>query len=136
MTRSTKEWIGKTPDSNIPPRVRQRVYDRHNGICHICEVAIKPGETFHAEHVQALIEGGENRESNLKPAHAVCNLKKGIEETKRKSKTNKVRQKHLGIKPDRKAIAGPQSEKSKDPKRNKRDPFAGLPKKRMYQNAR
>ena len=100
MARSVPEWIGKTPDTRVPPRVKQRIYDRANGICHICCLPIKTGETWHAEHVIALIEGGENREGNLKPAHAHCNFAKASGEKTRKSKVAKVRQKHTGaIKP-------------------------------------
>lgn len=98
MPRSVKEWIGKTDDSKAPPKVRQRIYDKSQGICHICQLEIKPTETWHLDHVLALIEGGENRERNLAPAHSHCNLKKGQEETKRKAKVNRTRRKHIGIK--------------------------------------
>ncbi|QKV17818.1 HNH endonuclease [Oricola thermophila] len=100
MARAVKEWTGKTPDTKAPPRVRQRVFDRHEGVCHICKLPIKPGETWHLDHVIALIEGGENKESNLAPAHAHCNLAKAAQESARKSKVNRTRQKHIGaVKP-------------------------------------
>ena len=96
MPRSVQEWVGRTDDTKVPPRVRQRVYDRHNGVCHICKLPIKIGETWHADHITALIEGGENRESNLGPAHDHCNLAKSNDEKARKSKVAKTRQKHTG----------------------------------------
>jgi len=75
--RAVKEWVGKTPDTKIPPRVKDRVFERHNETCHICELRIKvPFESWDADHVIALKNGGENRESNLKPAHKHCHLKK------------------------------------------------------------
>lgn len=33
MTRDVEEWIGKTPDSAIPKRVRLRVFERLGGQC-------------------------------------------------------------------------------------------------------
>lgn len=33
MTRALPEWIGKTPDTAIPARVRVRVFERFGGIC-------------------------------------------------------------------------------------------------------
>lgn len=104
--RSTKEWRGKTDDSTPPPRVRLRIRDKANGVCHICAQPIKPTETLHIDHVIALIAGGENRESNMAPAHAHCNLAKGVTETKEKARVAKVRQKHLGIKAPKQKIPG------------------------------
>lgn len=106
MARKTQEWIGATDDAMPPPRVRQRIHDRANGVCHICTLPIKPGETWHADHMVAVIAGGENRERNLAPAHAHCNLAKGITETKEKAKVAKKRQKHLGIKAPKQKIPG------------------------------
>lgn len=68
MTRSIPEWHGATPDSAIPPRVRARVFEANGGICHVSGRKIAAGELWDCEHVIALINGGENRESNLKPA--------------------------------------------------------------------
>lgn len=97
MPRTVKEWIGKSDDAKVPPRVRLRIYDRAGGICHICKLPIKQGETWHADHVKALIEGGENREQNLAPAHAVCNLAKANGEKTRKAKVARTRKKNVGI---------------------------------------
>ncbi len=96
MARSVKEWRGKSDDTKIPPRVRQRIFDRDKGICHICKLPIKTGETWHADHILALIEGGENRETNIAPAHAHCNLSKANGEKARKAKVARTRKKHTG----------------------------------------
>jgi Restriction endonuclease len=97
MARTVKEWIGKTPDTKIPPRVRQRIYDRAQGQCHICKLPIKAGESWQADHVIALINGGENRESNLAPAHAHCHLAKTKQDVAEKARTAAKRRKHIGI---------------------------------------
>jgi 5-methylcytosine-specific restriction protein A len=115
MARPVPEWIGKHHGANIPPRVRQRVYDRDNGICHLCTLPIKTGETWQADHVQALINGGEHRESNLAPAHGHCHAGKSALDLKEKAKVAKIRGKHIGaIKPAGKlrGPAFPQSDKS------------------------
>jgi len=109
MARTLKEWVGKTPDTAIPPRVRQRVWERHAGICHICKGAIGH-KKWHADHVKALIKDipGEphgNRESNLAPAHDICNLKKAAEEAAEKAEVARMKQKHSGARQPKKSVA-------------------------------
>ncbi|WP_457299140.1 HNH endonuclease [Phyllobacterium sp. P5_D12] len=98
MARTVAEWIGKTDNTKAPPRVRQRIYDRDKGSCHLCKTKIKIGETWEADHVIALINGGSNTEGNLAPAHSHCHLKKTALDVKEKSKVAKVRTKHTGVK--------------------------------------
>lgn len=64
MARALSDWIGKTDDTAAPPRVRDRVFERDSRVCHICKIEIKVGETWDLDHVTALINGGENAESN------------------------------------------------------------------------
>lgn len=98
-TANLKEWIGKRPESMPPPRVRMRIFERANGVCHHCKIAIKvPVESWQADHVIALINGGENREANLAPIHGHCHVQKTTADVAKKSKLAKVRQKHHGIK--------------------------------------
>lgn len=63
--RAVPEWIGKTPDSAIPDVVKLRIWFREGGRCHVTGAIIRPGDKFDYEHVIALINGGENRESNI-----------------------------------------------------------------------
>ncbi|WP_127524013.1 HNH endonuclease [Mesorhizobium sp. Z1-4] len=103
MTRPVPEWIAKHDGQNIPPRVRQRVYDRDNGKCHLCKLPIKVAESWQADHVRAMINGGEHRESNLAPVHARCHVSKTARDVAEKSKTARIRQKHTGaIRPKQK----------------------------------
>lgn len=95
MPRSVKEWIGKNDDSKAPPRVRQRIYDKHGGKCHICGLPLG-SKAWEADHVLALIKGGQNRESNLAPAHVPCHRDKTKKDVKDKAKTAKIRGKHTG----------------------------------------
>lgn len=97
MAREVPEWIGKTENNRVPPRVKLRIFDRDGGICHICQTKIQAGDQWHADHVIALIEGGENRETNLRPAHAKCNLEKANGEKTRKAKVARTRKKYTGV---------------------------------------
>jgi len=105
VSRSVEEWIGKTPDTPVPPRVKLRIFERDKGRCHISGRLIRAGETWDAEHVIALCNGGENRESNLAPALAALHKGKTAKDVAEKSMVNRVRAKHLGIKSPRQKIA-------------------------------
>lgn len=101
MSRSVEVWHGATDDTVPPPRVRLRIFDRYRGKCHICSAKIVPGSYWQNDHVVALINGGENRETNLAPACRNCCYAKTAEDVAEKSKVNRIRSKHLGIKPKR-----------------------------------
>lgn len=99
MTRAVPEWIGKTPDSPIPPRVRARIFAAHGGRCHRSGRLIRAGEAWDLDHIVALINGGEHRESNLAPILAgKPHKEKTAEDVKTKSKTARMRARHLGLK--------------------------------------
>ncbi len=98
MSRSTEEWIGKTDDTPIPPRVRLRVFERHNGICHLSGRRIRPGDEWDCDHIVALVNGGEHRECNLAPAIRDKHREKTAEDVREKSIVARKRKKHLGIK--------------------------------------
>lgn len=104
MSRAVAEWIGKTDDAAIPPRVRLRVFERHNGTCHISGRKIMPGEPWDCDHIVALINGGEHRESNLAPALRDKHREKTADDVRQKSVTADKRMMNLGIKPKRRHI--------------------------------
>ena len=91
MPRSVAEWIGATDDSAIPPRVRLRVWDRCEGMCHRCRRKIPTGDVWIIEHLIALILGGENRERNLCLTCSWCKPVKDAEDVAAKSKTAAVK---------------------------------------------
>lgn len=99
--RSLDEWIGKTDDAKVPPRVRLRVLERHGRICHISKREIMPGEKWELDHIEALANGGEHRERNLAPALVAPHREKTRADVAEKSKTYRTRAKHLGIKTSR-----------------------------------
>jgi 5-methylcytosine-specific restriction protein A len=99
MTRSLPEWIGRTPDSAVPPRVRVRIFDRYEGRCQCgCNRKIMAGEKWDCEDTIAIINGGERRESNLKPWLSEHHPKKTAADVAEKSRVYRKRAKHLGVK--------------------------------------
>lgn len=97
MARSVPEWIGKSDDAKVPPRVRLRIFEREGGICHLSKRKIQPGEKWELDHIVALINGGEHRESNLAPALVQPHREKTRQDVAAKAKSARVRSKHLGI---------------------------------------
>jgi 5-methylcytosine-specific restriction enzyme A len=100
MSRSTEEWIGKSDDAKVPPRVRVRIFEREGGICHLTGRKIDPvRDEWDLDHKLALILGGQHRESNLFPALREHHRKKTAVEMGVKSKIARVKKKHLLGKP-------------------------------------
>lgn len=96
--RAVQEWIGANADSVPPPIVRERIFLRAKGVCHISKRKIRAGEKWQAEHVIPIWKGGKNRESNLAPAMIDKHKIKTSSEAAERSAERKMRQKNLGIK--------------------------------------
>lgn len=121
MARTVKtEWRGKTDNHMPPPKVRQRILERENHICHICGGKIdKPG--WHADHVPPLKDGGENRESMIKPAHAKCHRLLTAKQAIERAPIERKKLKHSGaIQPKRnwKGRGFPSTGKTRTPKQS------------------
>ena len=92
MARTVEEWIGKSDDARAPKRVRDRLRDRHPN-CYLCSRPFVDGDKVALDHVIALINGGENRESNLRPVHVKCHAEKTAADVAEKAKIAAKRQK-------------------------------------------
>ncbi len=98
MPRATPEWIARTTDTPIPPRVRLRVFVRFHGRCDCgCGRKIHAGEAWDCDHVVALCNGGENRERNLHPLLLAHHLTKSAVDVAEKSHIAARKAKHLGL---------------------------------------
>ena len=98
MARENPEWVATHDDQKVPPRVRQRVFDREKGVCHLTGKTIDPvRDQWDLDHKFALILGGEHREGNLFPALREAHRRKTATEVSVKAKIARTRQKHLGI---------------------------------------
>ena len=94
--RTTAEWIGKTDDQPPPPRVKIRIFRKHDGICAECGLKILGGKWV-CDHRIALINGGANREANLQPIHGRCDAVKTPRDVKQKAKNDRVLARHIGV---------------------------------------
>lgn len=105
--RSVPEWLGKTPDAAIPQRVRLRVFERYSGICQETFRKITPADKWDCDHEIALANGGEHRESNLRPVLREAHRAKTKDDVALKAKIARVKAKHTGAKtPSRNKIPG------------------------------
>lgn len=96
MTRSVEEWRGRTDDAKVPARVKIRILERENFICHLTGAKIDPlRDEFDFDHKVSLILGGEHREGNLFPALRAAHRKKTAVEMAVKSKIARVKKKHV-----------------------------------------
>lgn len=105
--RSVKEWIGKTDDSRIPNRVRIRIFEHWGGICHHSGRRIMAGEAWALDHIIAIANGGEHRETNLAPILIWPHKEKTKADRKIQSLIFKIKKRHLGLhKPKGRPMAG------------------------------
>lgn len=95
--RSTPEWIGKTADTAIPARVKDRIVERQGGKCAETGILFSPGMAPEFDHELALVNGGENKETNLRAVCSWAHKQKTKKDVKQKAKDARVRKKHLGI---------------------------------------
>lgn len=100
--RTVKEWIGRTDDAKVPDRVRLRVFLKHEGRCHITGIKILPGVPWELDHIVALCNGGEHRESNLAPILAKPHKDKTRADRRLLARTRKRQKSHAGIRKPRK----------------------------------
>ena len=104
--RSTEEWIGKTADEPFPPRVRLRILHRYMDRCARCGREVRPGTHFTCDHIIAIINGGQNRETNGQPLCDWCNAAKNASDVTDKRKVANVSKKAYGLKQSRNPIPG------------------------------
>jgi 5-methylcytosine-specific restriction enzyme A len=100
MARSVPEWIGRTDDTPVPPRVRLRVLERFGRCCDPdrgCGRPLRPGDRWTCDHIVALINGGENRERNLHPLCAWCEPPKTRDDVREKSRSYRTLLRQAGI---------------------------------------
>ena len=106
MSRPVKEWIGKTAETRLPPRVKLRILERENHVCHECKQPIHATDKPEFDHRPALINGGENRESKIFPVHTKCHRLRTAKDVHEKAKVAAIKGKHRGISATTKPIAG------------------------------
>lgn len=104
MARSVPEWVGKSDDAAIPPRVRVRVIDRQRPaageypVCPDCDQPIREGDGCEIDHAVPLIDGGQHAESNLRAVHARCHRLKTAREAKQRAEARQHQKRAYGLK--------------------------------------
>lgn len=98
MSRELPEWIGANDDQAIPARVKIRVFDAFGGRCAVCSLQIAGKLRPAYDHAVSLINGGENRETNLQLLCVPCHAIKTKTDVAEKSVTARKRSKHIGLK--------------------------------------
>lgn len=97
--RAVPEWVGKTLDAKVPATVRLRILRRAESKCYLTGILIADGQAFDLEHVRALEEGGEHRESNLRPVLRLPHEIKTAAERKRQAKADRLAKRAHGLTP-------------------------------------
>lgn len=96
--RSVKPWVGKTPDAAIPAAVKLRVFERAGGRCQSCTRKILTGDSWHADHIEELWDGGAHAETNLQCLCPWCHLAKTGQGASQRAEAKRQRAKHIGVK--------------------------------------
>lgn len=106
MSRSVPIWRGRTDDSAIPARVKDRILEREHYTCHESGRPIRAGDAIEFDHGLALINGGSHSEDNLFPVLVDKHREKTARDVALKSKAATIRKKRFGLKKSKQPIPG------------------------------
>jgi 5-methylcytosine-specific restriction protein A len=96
-TRERPEWVATSPDQAIPKIVKLRIWEREGGRCYLTGRKIDAvRDAFEYEHVIALANGGQHRESNIRLALKDAHKVKTRADIDTAVKTRRQQLKHLG----------------------------------------
>ena len=106
MSRTVSEWRGRTDDTPIPLRVRDRIARKADDCCQQCRRPIVGKLRAEFDHIVPLILGGANREVNIQMLCSECHAAKSKFDVRLKAKVARVRAKHLGLRAPRNPFPG------------------------------
>ena len=93
---------------------RAKIFNDHNGICHICEEKIDgTREKWELEHVIPYELTRDDSDENLRPAHVSCHKQKTAQDKKDIAKAKRVAAKHTGAHRPKSTIPGSKGSKFK-----------------------
>lgn len=97
---------------SISTRERVRLFELHDGICHICGCKIDgTKESWDVEHVVPWALTRDDSDENRRPAHTLCHKSKTKGDVRSIAKAKRVHAKHIGAYSTKNSIPG--SKKSK-----------------------
>ena len=97
--RSNPEWIADHPDQAIPTRVKARIFARCEGRCARTGQKVRAGE-YQFDHIIALENGGQHRESNLQVLSTEAHKAKTRADMDVTKKVRRLHAKHHGYWPE------------------------------------
>lgn len=93
------DFIKPTPRKKISGKERATIFLREDGICHLCEMRIIPGQEWDVSHPdKSLWAGGTDDRHELKPAHKKCHRAHTDVETTQRAREVRKRNSYLGAK--------------------------------------
>ena len=88
-----------TKRKTISARERAKIFERHNGICHLCGGRITAGQAWDVSHDIPLAAGGKDDDANRKPAHRKCHaIQTATVDAPLIAKTRQQYWRHIGAK--------------------------------------
>ena len=81
----------------ISTKQRVALFQKHDGVCHICGGKINVGEAWDLDHRIPLAMGGEDIEANWAPAHGKCHRTKTTDDVGKIAKAKRREARHLGV---------------------------------------
>jgi 5-methylcytosine-specific restriction protein A len=104
--RTVPEWIGKTDDTEIPPRVKDRIFDHFGGVCNLCGRKTEGKTRPCFDHIISIASGGANREKNIQLLCDWCHGQKTKLDVALKAKNARIRARDRGIRKVRRPMPG------------------------------
>lgn len=95
--RDVPEWVGSHDDQTLPPRVKVRIFQKFNGRCATCTLQIAGKLRPAYDHIIALTNGGEHKESNVQLLCISCHATKTRIDVAEKSVMYHKKAKNIGI---------------------------------------
>lgn len=87
---------------------------RHDGVCHLCNMKVVPGQDWDVSHEQPLEAGGRDDASNWLVAHRKCHrAHTSSVDMPLIAKVKRVRHKHMGIERKKSSFPGGKNSKLK-----------------------
>ena len=83
----------------ITTKMRVQIFEKHKGICHICNLLVYAGQDWDVSHLIPLEIGGDDKETNWYVAHRKCHREHTAKvDIPVIAKTKRVRAFHMGAK--------------------------------------
>jgi 5-methylcytosine-specific restriction endonuclease McrA len=82
----------------ISVKARVTLFQKHDGVCHLCGGKINVGEAWEVEHIIPFAMGGADDESNWSPAHIKCHRAKTTEDVGNIARAKRREARHIGVK--------------------------------------